>query len=147
MTGDILLTQTNAYGTFVVDLSDNNCSVKRLINNPVFILNLPKIEYTDPNSPSDSNQIVIDLAMLTDRYILQFDLTDGVGVNSKYRTLIMMASNGLADINLTVFTYPGSITSPDYVKIEELGLPTEPGKKDFLQGCSMSLVRYKPLGA
>lgn len=146
MTEEIKLTQTNLSGTWVVDLTTNNCSVKRLINNPVFILNLPKIQYTDPNAPSDSNQIVIDLAMLTDRYILQFDLTDGVGEGSKYRQLVMMASNGMGDENLTTFVYPGTISSFDYVKIEEIGLPTEAGKKDLLLGCSMSLVRYKPLG-
>jgi hypothetical protein len=139
MTGAITLTQ----GSTTVDLTNKNCSVKRLINNPVFTLPLPKTAYTDPDNPSEDNQIIIDLAMLTDRYILQFDLTDGIGTSSDYRSLIMMASNTIGDSNLITFTYDDQTC---YVKIEELGMGTSPGMKDILQGCSMSLIRYKPLG-
>jgi hypothetical protein len=139
----IKLSQSNMSGTWEVDLTNNNCAVKRLINNPVFVLNLPKVTFTDPDAPTDSNQIVIDLAMLTDRYLLTFDLTDGVASGSKYRTLIMMAQNGMGEENLTYFDYADFET--DAVKIEELSLGTQPGKKDLLEGCSMSLIRYKPL--
>jgi hypothetical protein len=141
----IKLMQVNLSGTWTVDLTNNNCAVKRLINNPVFVLNLPKVKFTDPDAPSDANQIVIDLAMLTDRYLLTFDLTDGVGEGSKYRTLVMMAQNGMGDTNLTTFDYADFDT--DYVKIEELSMGTQPGRKDLLEGCTMSLVRYKPVGA
>lgn len=139
----IKLSQSNMSGTWVVDLTNNNCSVKRLINNPIFTLSLPTIPFTDPDEPSDSNQIVIDLAMLTDRYILTFDLIDGVGEGSKYRALIMMVRNGMGNDNEITFDYADF--ESDYVKIEELSLGTQPGKKDLLEGCSMSLIRYKPL--
>lgn len=139
MTGEIKLTQVNSGGTFVVDLTNNNCAVKRLINNPVFTLALPKTKSVDPNNPADSNQIVVNLSMLTDRFILQFDLTDGVGADSNYRKLIMMSSNTLGNANPITLTYDDRTYG---VLIEELSMGTQPGKKDFLEGCSMSLI-YK----
>jgi len=136
----IKLEQTNESGTFIVDLTTaTNVTIKRLINNPLFTFSIPKTTFTDPDAPSGANQIVVNLSMFTDRHILTFDLTDGKGDGSNYRKLIMMASNG----KKVYFTYDDEYM---LVTIEELSLPTDAGKKDLLQGCSMSLVWRMDIG-
>jgi len=134
MTGSIKLSQVNLSGTWTVDFSALNCSVNRRLNNPVICFPVPKDPYTNPDAPTGSNQIAINLEMFTERFTLDFTLTDGIGAGSNYRKLIMMTSNGL----FNTFTYGTDTFYP--IIVEELNLGTAPGKFNILEGCTMSLI-------
>lgn len=128
------------YDSDTVDLSKANCAVRRLINNPVFVYSIPKEQSTTESSPKGSNQIVINLAMFTDRFILTFDLTDGIGAGSSYSKLVRMASNSplIGGGTAKVTFYYGAATYE--VTIEELSMGTQPGKLNLLPGCSATLI-------
>lgn len=137
--GGIILTQVTDSGTYIVDLSTgHNCSVRRMVNNPVFTFNMPKDGAEDPDTQTDGNTIIINLNMLTDRFVLNFDLTDGVGMGSMYRMLYMMATNRKRiDFQWGEIHY-------QYVLIEQLDMGTAPGEDMMLRGCSMTLIFGNP---
>lgn len=142
--GSIRLDLTTNNGAYSVDLTTgNNCSVKRVINNPVVVFSIPKGPFHDPDEETTSNQVVINLGMLTDRFILNFDLTDGIGASSKYRSLVMMAmwnpmlGGATSDDNLVQFTYGDKTYT---VTVEQFDAQTRPGEFGLLRDCQLSLI-------
>ena len=137
MTGSIKLSQVNLSGTWTVDFSALNCSVNRRFNNPLICFGVPKESYTDPDAPTASNQVVVNLEMFTERFTLAFTLTDGIGAGSNYRKIVMMAQNGLPN------TFTWGIDTFYPIVIEEFNMGTAPGKFNILEGCSLSLIWQK----
>lgn len=125
-------------GTVLVDFSGLNCTVSHTGSNPLAVI--PTV--ADPVI-KETSQAIIDLGLLSERYQLTFDLKDGVGsldytisaTTNHEKITYLMKRGHLVDLTF----YWG--TGTDRVKMESFSIAEQPGKKDFMPGCSVTLVR------
>jgi hypothetical protein len=124
-------------GSVTADLTNCNTSVMKILNNPAFVISIP----ADPANPKE-NEIPINIGLLQNQYSLTFDLKDGIEAWSSSSTTIFgklfyLSYLKTGDTNSTLTFTWGPITRT--VIIVGLRCGTMPGKKDFLEGCSMTL--------
>lgn len=111
--------------SLVVDLTNLNPSVQYIMNNPLFIV---PVLYT--------KQVVFDLKLQTLKFIVTFDLTDGIGTGSNFKKLIELSrKTGIDYLN---FTWGADVYVN--VRIESLAMGTRAGEKDLLRGCTMVII-------
>lgn len=122
MTGTISLSHPNLR---TVDLTNMNCSVQYVTNNPLWIMPI-----------GGGLQIATNFNLLSVRINLSFDLVDGIADFSKFKDLRDFATTVGGIVPIT-FTW-GSDTFR--VQVESFTATTQPGKFNFMQGCSMTLV-------
>lgn len=137
------MTISLVYEGVTVDLTDNNTSVQLVVNNPFYIIPTPA------ESGATPNEFIIDISMLSTQFMLSFDLKDGIGTgnwtstaSTKLEKIMYFISDGVNTQRDITFTWGGMTTT---VKMAGFRGGTEPGKKDLLLGCSMTLQRSKPL--
>jgi len=123
MTGAISLSHPSLR---TVDLTTGyNCSVQYISNNPLWIMPL-----------MGGIQIATNLNLLTVRIVLTFDLPDGIAAASKFKDLKDFSTTvgGIVPITFTwgVDTYK--------VQVESFIAGTQPGKFNYMPGCTMTLV-------
>lgn len=134
MTGAICLSADVVAGSLSVDLTNNNCSVQYVMNNPLFIVSLPQVSSYATSSPGVW-QLGFDLKMQSHRIVLTFDLLDGVGPNCNFDKLLQMSQ--LPYGNPITFLWGTRVYG---VFIEQLVVGTQPGKLDYMPGCTMTLI-------
>jgi len=123
MTGEISLKHPNLR---TVDLTTGyNCSVQSISNNPLWIYPI-----------GGGLQIATNLNLLSVRFVLTFDLKDGIAAFSKFKDLKDFSTTVGGIVPIT-FTW-GADTYR--VQVESFIAGTQPGKLDFMPGCTMTLV-------
>ena len=123
MTGEISLKHPNLR---TVDLTTGyNCSVQFISNNPLWIMPI-----------GGGLQIATNLNLLSVRFVLTFDLKDGIAAFSKFKDLKDFSTAVSGTVPIT-FTW-GADTFR--VQVESFIAGTQPGKLDFMPGCTMTLV-------
>ena len=122
MTGTISLSHP---ALRTVDLANLNCSVQYVSNNPLWIFPI-----------GGGIQIATNLNLLSVRIVLTFDLTEGIGTASDFKDLkdYTTTVGGITPITFTwgVDTYR--------VQVESFVAATQPGKFNYMPGCTMTLV-------
>ena len=119
MTGAIKLT----VGSSIIDFSSLNCTVQYTMNNPIFVVPL-----------GSGNQFAMNLALTSTRITLTFDLVDGLtGVFAQLLGIV----NSVIAPTLTWGTYTYTVT------VESFVASTQPGKLNYMPGCSLVLVPHE----
>lgn len=148
MTISLSLTDPDTSATVTVDLTDNNTSVMAVINNPFYVIPTPVDDSGASGASPTPNEFIIDISMLSTQFMLTFDLKDGYGSNwsssasTKFEKLMFMARIGVKNQKNIIFTWGNLVTT---VKIGGFRAGTEPGKKAFMPGCSLTLQMAKDL--
>jgi hypothetical protein len=81
-------------------------------------------------------QIATNLNLLTVRFVLTFDLKDGIAALSKFKDLKDYSTTVGGIVPIT-FTW-GADTYR--VQVESFIAGTQPGKMDFMPNCTMTLI-------
>jgi len=135
MSGSVKL--ENALLGYTADLTNLNCSVQYVYNNPLFIMPTPL------GTPLGDAQLVVDFKLISVRYVLTFDLIDGSGTSSVFNSILNLTTIfGMVSTAAISFTW-GARVIP--VKIESFVAGTQAGKFDYMPGCTLTLVPFKTL--
>lgn len=110
-------------GTTSVDFSIGmGIGVQYVMNNPLFIMPMGM-----------TNQFVVDLKLISTRFLLTFDLTDGVEDGSNFQKL--------REMSLTLQVLKFTFGTKEYkVSMESFVAGTQPGKMDYMPGCQIVLI-------
>lgn len=114
---------------YSVDMTNLNPNVQFSMNNPLFIV------------PATAGyQMVFNLNLLSVRLNVTFDLVDGIGTgqSTNFGKLLALSSAGNAIAEQLTFTWGGRVYFP--VVIENIAVTSQPGKKDYMPSCTMTIV-------
>lgn len=124
-----------SYGSYAVDLTNNNVEISHRFTNPFVPFSLPQ----SVGQTLGQNTKVINIGLIVDQFDFTFTLKDGPGTYNfgtpltKYETLIYLAAFIPSPKVLTL----GSNTF--YCQIESINVSWAPGKKNVAENCMVTV--------